>query len=327
MRSGHLARLLPLLLLVGRVQAFPGDICALLLIAIPLLESIWFLVVAPDHVGGSGPPLLRWGDRAMLPTAHARGARRAGAEAPAPGAAHHDWLAPVPAGSGDGRAKGRTQLRAAAAANAAPSKAPTRPPPTLQLAPRASAAIPAAASTAPRKPTLGAAGRPVAPAVAGAPTEVKQQPMSEGFPNIMYPLVRPYSDEKQQTPYQSSRQGFLRGIDSYVQTYQGVRAKLRSVLQEMTWLKTNPLGMEALNQIIALASPGYAINGQSASPHWQVIAEGIKAAEPYLRRIQMIRQIFGDPPYSFAPNFVWAGQPAFNSVDMDTLSDNTGGFS
>ena len=138
--------------------------------------------------------------------------------------------------------------------------------------------------------------------------------------------VRPYTQAKEQTPYQASRQGFLNMVDAYVMTYDRVRGMLRSMLQEMTWLKTNPLGMEALNQIIALASPGYAINGQSSSPHWQVIAEGIKAAEPYLRRIQMIRQIFGDPPYSFAPNFVWAGQPAFNSVDMDTLSDNTGGF-
>ena len=69
-------------------------------------------------------------------------------------------------------------------------------------------------------------------------------------------------------------------------------------------------GMEAMNQIIALASPGFAINGQPAAPHWQVIADGLKAAEPYLRRVMMIRQLFGDPPYTFAPSFLWAGRQA-----------------
>ena len=65
-----------------------------------------------------------------------------------------------------------------------------------------------------------------------------------------------------------------------------------------------------MNQIIALASPGFAINGQPAAPHWQVIADGLKAAEPYLRRVMMIRQLFGDPPYTFAPSFLWTGSPA-----------------
>ena len=42
---------------VAPAAAFPGDICAMAMLGILLIEAIWFLLAAPG-AGGSGPSLL-----------------------------------------------------------------------------------------------------------------------------------------------------------------------------------------------------------------------------------------------------------------------------
>ena len=152
--------------------------------------------------------------------------------------------------------------------------------------------------------------------------------MQEGFPNIMYPLVRSASGQATETkPYQESPQGFLRMADGFVDELERTRAAMRGLLHNITLLKTNPYGMEVMREIGDLSHPGYApAKGGSEAPRWQVIARAVQAAEPFLQRIMIVRQLFGDPPFAYGPDFLWAGRPPFRSVNMASVRDATMGF-
>ena len=90
---------------------------------------------------------------------------------------------------------------------------------------------------------------------------------------------------------------------------------------------TNPYGMEVMREIGDLSHPGYApAKGGSEAPRWQVIARAVQAAEPFLQRIMIVRQLFGDPPFAYGPDFLWAGRPPFRSVNMASVRDATMGF-
>ena len=131
--------------------------------------------------------------------------------------------------------------------------------------------------------------------------------MHEGFPNIVYPLVRSVSGQVSESkPYQESPQGFLRMADGFVDELERTRALMRGILHNITLLKTNPYGMEVIREIGELAHPGYApAKGGSEAPNWQVIARAVQVAEPILRRLMIIRELFGDAPFGYAPDVVW----------------------
>ena len=40
----------------------------------------------------------------------------------------------------------------------------------------------------------------------------------------------------------------------------------------------------------------------------------------------IVRQLFGDPPFAYGPDFLWAGRPPFRSVNMASVRDATMGF-
>ena len=118
-----------------------------------------------------------------------------------------------------------------------------------------------------------------------------------------------------------------RNPDGFVDELERTRAAMRGLLHNITLLKTNPYGMEVMREIGDLSHPGYApAKGGSEAPRWQVIARAVQAAEPFLQRIMIVRQLFGDPPFAYGPDFLWAGRPPFRSVNMASVRDATMGF-
>ena len=101
---------------------------------------------------------------------------------------------------------------------------------------------------------------------------------------------------------------------------------MRKGLTEAAWQKTNPFGMEAMKTLSELAAPGHApaSGGGVQSPNWDVTAKAVKAGEPFLRRLLIIRQLFGDPPYSDAIGPVWMGHDLFRSIDVAKLGASIG---
>ena len=49
-------------------------------------------------------------------------------------------------------------------------------------------------------------------------------------------------------------------------------------------------------------------------------------AAPPAPPIMIVRQLFGDPPFAYGPDFLWAGRPPFRSVNMASVRDATMGF-
>lgn len=265
-----------------------GDPVSCVLFVFVLTYSLWFVVIPPKGpAGGSGPPLLH---------ATPHGPRPVGPKWPqAPQALRPSALthAPIPLPS-------LTTARLSPPRPSAGSPGPT--------APRLQHSV----DPAP------APGRPAAPVNWLPQLNTALQP--EGFGNMMYPIVRNTPLGNPERAYQSSpAQGFLGLLDPYVKQYDDTRQQLRGMLSEMTWRKNNPTAMETLHTIGTLAEPGYAKDGGPQSPHWEVIAQNVKTAEPYLRRALMIRQLFGDPPYASAPGLQWAGKSVFPSVDVGSV--------
>ena len=88
-------------------------------------------------------------------------------------------------------------------------------------------------------------------ALPSLPANPQMMQTNHGFDNALTPLVR-IGESKKGTPGPHG-QGWINVVDEYMNAYIGMADKFRDMMHEMTWMKTNPMGMEAMQDMMRSA--------------------------------------------------------------------------
>ena len=130
--------------------------------------------------------------------------------------------------------------------------------------------------------------------------------MDAGGLSQQRPVVRRARAARRQRRSRIRREDFELGWPTASSTSSNARVRRCAPLYNMDGVKTNPYGMEVMREIGDLSQSHTPRQRVAEAPSPQVIARAVQAAEPFLQRIMIVRQLLFVRLFAYGPDFATA---------------------